>query len=73
MFDYTQLSPKESITLATVIAILISEGLSIDEQNFLGNFLTLIAQGILTIAAQAEAIEDKKNKNSTSVKTEEST
>jgi len=63
MFDFTQLSPNETILLAAVIAILISEGLTTDEQNFIGNLLVAIGQNILTIAAQRQAIEAKKNKN----------
>jgi hypothetical protein len=53
--------------------MLMAEGLSIDEQNFLGNFLVTVGQDILTIAAQVQAIENKKSKNSVQSNTDNNT
>ena len=60
MFDYKYLPSKESVLLAAAIAILISEGLTTDEQNFLGNFLLSIGQNLATIASRNQLAETQK-------------
>lgn len=49
------LTPKEIAILSTVVAIELSEGKSLDQQNVLGNFLSTVGDIILTIAAQGQA------------------
>jgi len=72
MYNYMRLSPKETILISSAIAILISEELNTDEQNFIGNFLLSIGQDILTIAAQSQLIEDKKKQKNVQTNTEKS-
>ncbi len=48
-----KLSPTELVTLGTIIAIILCEYLSPNQQNTLGNFLEMIGQVLLTSYAQA--------------------
>ena len=58
------LDPTEYALVATIIGILISQNLSINEKNSLGNFIIEIGQVMLTIAAQENLMV---NLNHTSV------
>lgn len=48
------LSPNEFALLTAAVAIALSEGLTADELNSLGNFITTVGQIMLTIAAQQQ-------------------
>lgn len=54
------LNPYEFTLIAPLIGSIISKNLTIDQQNSIGNFFELLGQTILTIAAQAQIIEDNK-------------
>jgi hypothetical protein len=51
-FILSNVSSKNYIITAYIIATILIEDLSVNEQNSLGNFLELIGQIILTNAAQ---------------------
>jgi len=55
----------EFTLVATLIAFLIAPGMSINEQNTLGNFFEQIGQTLLTIAAQNQTVKHKKKQIST--------
>ena len=55
----------EFTLVATLIAFLIAPGMSINEQNALGNFFEQMGQTLLTIAAQNQTIKHKKKQIST--------
>ena len=48
------LSPLEFSTLGSLIGLIMIQGLSVSEQNSLGNFFELIGQVLLTSASQAQ-------------------
>lgn len=58
------LPPKQFSLLASLIGLLLIDGLDLGEQNSLGNFLVGVGQAILTAAAQEQALQDKKQKDS---------
>ena len=51
---------KQFSLLASLIGISLTEGLSIDEQNAIGNFLLSAGQSVLTAAAQAQIKNNSK-------------
>lgn len=55
----------EFTLVATLIAFLIAPGMSINEQNALGNFFEQIGQTLLTIAAQNQTVKHKRKQIST--------
>jgi hypothetical protein len=50
------INPNEFALLTAVVAIAISEGLSAEEINSLGNFITTVGDVMLTIAAQQQLL-----------------
>lgn len=58
------LNPYEFTTLAFIIGLFLSEGLSADEMNSLGNFYNLLGETMQVIAAQMQ------NLNSSSANTD---
>lgn len=58
--DITSLSLLQSI-----IAILLAEGLTADEQDLLGNFITNVGGILTTISSYLEIHEDEQNKTTT--------
>lgn len=52
MADFYKMSEKDMILLSAAIAVLLVEGLTVDEQNTLGNFIMCIGQDIVSAAAQ---------------------
>jgi hypothetical protein len=50
------LSPNEFALLTVVVAIALSEGLTEDELNSLGNFISTVGDVMLTIAAQQQLL-----------------
>lgn len=59
MDSIIKLSGEQLTVLSSVIAVAISEGLSISDQNVLGNFIAAVGASLLTIAAQNEAMSKK--------------
>ena len=49
--------PAQFTLFSTLIGLLIVEGLTIDQQNTLGNFIVGIGQAILVAAAQGQYLE----------------
>lgn len=59
--SYISSIPSEQITiLSTLIGVLISSDLDVDEQNALGNILINIGQALVTVAS-LEAIQQSQN------------
>lgn len=52
-----KLSPLELISTGCIIAIIICECTSVNEQAVIGNFLEQIGQIILTASSQAQAVD----------------
>ncbi len=62
-FCLCELSGKELSVLTGVLGAAISEGLTADELNLLGNFVVGLGSSLLIIAASEEMGCGKKNKN----------
>lgn len=56
-----RLCPETLGILSAVIGVGVSNGLDDNQQNVLGNFLVSTGSIILTIAAQADAIDDSQS------------
>jgi hypothetical protein len=66
----TSMNPYEFATISTVLGLLISTGLTVPEQNSIGNWFEAIGQIILTINAQANVIDkDFSSKSTPSIQT----
>ena len=63
MSDFFSLSPERFTLLATIIGILLTENLDLDQQNSLGNFITSIGQAMMTAAAQGQLLQSEKQQN----------
>lgn len=50
MFDFNQLNGYELVSLAAILAIYISQGLTADETDTLGNFFSALGSNLSTIA-----------------------
>ena len=57
------LSGKELSILIGILSAAISEGLSADELNVLGNFITALGSSLLTVAAAEQGCNSKTDKN----------
>jgi len=62
--------PKQFSILSSVIGLALIDGLDIDQQNALGNFLVNVGQNILTAAAQGQVTANIKQDNDTAVQIE---
>lgn len=58
MFNFDKIPPREFTLLATLLGILLTFSLDVNEQNSLGNFIVSIGQSLLTNAAQTTAQEN---------------
>ncbi len=56
------LSANELVTLGYAIGILIGQGLTIDEQDSLGNFLDYVGELLLTMNSQNALIQGRLNR-----------
>ena len=65
MLDFLKMPEKEMIILSAEVAILLTENLTVDEQNTLGNFLMGVGQNIIISAGQRALRENDKNDNGT--------
>ncbi len=54
---FLSLPPEPFTGLATILGFIIANGLTINEQNAVGNFIELISQVILTINAQGSNLQ----------------
>ena len=64
------MNPYEFATISTILGLLISTGLTVPEQNSIGNWFEAIGQIILTINAQANVIDkDFSSKTTPSIQT----
>ena len=61
MNGFFDMREKDIILLAAAIAIIITENLTTDEQNTLGNFLSSVGQNIILGAGQKELRENAEN------------
>ena len=59
MSNCFEISPDELVVLSTFITLLISLNMSNDDLNVVGNLLQLIGSGLLTKAAQQQALQDQ--------------
>lgn len=62
-----KISANRLIMLASILSITISENLSSDESDLLGNLLTQIGASLLTISSATANNEALNNDNNTSV------
>lgn len=58
------LNAYEFTIIATVIGLLVAKGLTINQQNSLGNFFEQIGQTLLTIGAQNQTVKHDMKRNS---------
>lgn len=56
------LGPEQLAVASSLVAALLSRGLTSDEVNVLGNFIAAVGASMLTIAAQMSSQESKKDK-----------
>lgn len=59
------LSPKIFTILSLLIALVLVEDLTSDEQNSLGNFLLSVGQDMLTYSTQASLLQSQKDNEDT--------
>ena len=59
LFD--NISPKNLSLSAFIVANIISEGLTINEQNTLGNWLDLVGEVIITNASQQQLLLEQNS------------
>ena len=59
----SNISPVSYSTSAVILANILAEGLSIDEQNTIANWFELVGQTMITNAGQQQLIQDNKNDN----------
>ncbi len=55
------LPPKEFAIVANLIGVALSEDLTVDEQNALGNLLIAVGQALVTVATQTELCQPNKD------------
>jgi hypothetical protein len=51
------LPPKQFVLLSSLIGVLLTENLDLNEQNSLGNFIVNVGQSILIAAAQGQSLK----------------
>jgi len=64
------LPPQQFTLLSSIIGIIFTENLNLNEQNSIGNFIVGVGQTILVAAAQGQLLESLKPTNNTSQTTE---
>ena len=62
--SFYSLSANEQVTLALIVALLLSEGLNENELNILGNFIEAVGQNILLVQA---IVSSRPTDNTTSL------
>lgn len=65
MSYFDSLTPKEFVILSDLVAFILTEGKSADDNNMLGTFITNVGTSMLSIATKQERIESLKDKQKT--------
>ncbi|RDU24915.1 hypothetical protein [Anaerosacchariphilus polymeriproducens] len=60
-YCFSTLEPKQFALISGILGVIISDDLSVNEKNALGNFIVNLGQAILTEAAQQQVQENKIN------------
>lgn len=58
---FSNINPDALVLISSIISVLISQNLSNDEINVLGNVLTQIGASLLTKAAQQQNLQSKED------------
>lgn len=58
---FSNINPDALVLISSIISVLISQNLSNDEINVLGNVLTQIGASLLTKAAQQQSLQSKED------------
>ena len=58
---FSNINPDALVLISSIISVLISQNLSNDEINVLGNVLTQIGSSLLTKAAQQQSLQSKED------------
>ncbi|AJA47238.1 hypothetical protein CPAST_c11380 [Clostridium pasteurianum DSM 525 = ATCC 6013] len=61
MSYFDSLTPKEFVILTNLVAFILTEGRSADDNTVLGTFITNVGASMLAIATQQENIKDAKD------------
>lgn len=61
--SFFSLRPTQFALLSSLLGILLTVNLDLDQQNSLGNFIVNIGQAILTSAAQGQALQSSNSQN----------
>lgn len=61
MSYFDSLTPKEFVILTNLVAFILTEGRSADDNTVLGTFITNVGSSMLAIATQQENIENVKD------------
>ena len=64
MFCLCNMSPKELLLFSSVVSIVLSDGLNKEDINLLGRFISLVGDGLSTIATQMETCAPPSDTNS---------
>ncbi|QUH20651.1 DUF5320 domain-containing protein [Alkaliphilus sp. B6464] len=60
MSDFSNINPDTLVLIVSFLSVLLSQNLSTDELNVLGNVFTQIGASLLTKAAQQTSLESKE-------------
>lgn len=60
---FNVLPPQQFALLSSLIGIALVDGLDINQQNSLGNFIVNVGQAILTVAAQGQSLQSNDSQN----------
>lgn len=60
MSSSSNIDPDVLVLIGSLISVIISQNLSSDEINVLGNFLTQVGANLLTKAAQQQSLQSKE-------------
>lgn len=71
MNDIFNINPKISTSLCALIGLILTDDLTANEQNVLGNWLMLISQTIITNAASQGLIQSRLTGNITNINSRE--
>ncbi|MBU5677619.1 hypothetical protein KQI88_14445 [Alkaliphilus sp. MSJ-5] len=60
MSNFSSINPDTLVLITSLLSVLISQNLSTDELNVLGNVITQIGASLLTKAAQQDSLQSKE-------------
>lgn len=61
--SFFSIPPKQYALLSTLLGILLTGNLDLNQQNSLGNFIVNVGQAILTAAAQGQALQNNSSQD----------